>query len=95
MRITIELDLVAQYHEYDNGTVSLQALTFPNCTQNVLPFLSVCEQDAAQQALEDEIEKATEAKYAAIRERREMRADIAREFQQEALRQGVAQRGVR
>lgn len=95
MKITIELELEAKHHEYDDGRVEIYELTFVGCNQNLLPFLSISEQDAAQQAVEDEVEKALEEKHARIRERKEMRGDIAREFQREELASREAQRGVR
>jgi hypothetical protein len=95
VRIYIELELEATHHEFDNGTVRLETLTFPGCTQNLLPFMSVSEQDAAQQAVEDEVEKATTDKLEKLRELKEMRCDIAREFRDEALAELQQQRGVR
>ena len=51
MRITIELDLDATYHERDNGDLLLEVLTFPGCNQNLLPFLTANEIERAQEAL--------------------------------------------
>jgi len=95
MKIYIELELEATHHEFDNGTVRLETLTFPGCNQNLLPFMSVAEQDQAQQAVEDEVEKTGADKLAKLRELKEMRCDIAREFQQETLQELSQQRGVR
>lgn len=95
MRIFIEVDFDADYHESDNGTVSLQGLRFVGHQQNILQYLSKSEQDAAQQALEDEVEKAAVDKVQRLLEKKAMRADIARECQRETLAEQQAQRGVR
>lgn len=95
IKICIELELDAAYHEYDDGRVEIFSLNFPNCTQNLLPFLSGSEQRAAQQAVEDEVEKALQEKYDRLRERKAMRGDIAREIQQEEIASRNAQRGNR
>jgi hypothetical protein len=94
IKIFIEVDFDVEFHEYDNGTVRLEVLRFVGHQQNVLQYLSPSEQDAAQQALEDEVEKAAIDKVQRLLEQKAMRADIAREFQQEALAERQAQRGV-
>lgn len=80
MKIWLELDLEATHHEFDNGTVKVETVTFPGCSQNLLPFMSVTEQDQAQQAVEDAVEKALIDKALAIRDRKDMMADNRREY---------------
>lgn len=99
MKITIEVEFEADCHVSGDDKVTLQALRFPGCVQNLLPYLSPVEQVKAQAELECAVENLAMATADAIRERREMagdyRREIAREFQAEALREGVVQRGVR
>jgi len=54
MKITVELDLDATYHERDNGDLLLEVLTFPGCNQNLLPFLTANEVERAQEALTEQ-----------------------------------------
>ena len=99
MKITIEIELEVTHHEYDSGRVAIETACFPGCSQNLLPFMSVSEQDLARQAVEDEVEKALVDKALAIRERRDMRGDsmreIAAEEQARELQERQAQRGIR
>ena len=99
MKIFIEVDFEADYHESDMGVVSLQGLRFVGHQQNILHYLSTSEQDAAQQALEEEYEKAAIAKVERLREHKAMAGDrhreLALEIQQETLRELAEQRGVR
>ena len=99
MKITIEIELEVTHHEYDNGRVAIETACFPGCSQNLLPFMSASEQNLAQQAVEDEVEKALVDKALAIRERRDMRGDsmreIAAEEQARELQERQAQRGIR
>jgi hypothetical protein len=67
----------------------------PGCVQNLLPYLSPVEQVKAQAEIESAVERAVIEKADAIRERKEMRGDIAREFQREELASREAQRGSR
>jgi len=79
MRITIELDLDATYHERDNGDLLLEVLTFPGCNQNLLPFLSVNEQQRAQEALREQHDTKLMLAAQEAAERREMAGDFRRE----------------
>ena len=79
MRITIELDLDATYHERDNGDLLLEVLTFPGCNQNLLPFLSVNEQQRAQEALREQHDTKLMLASQDAAERREMAGDARRE----------------
>ena len=47
MKIFLEIELEVEYSEYNNGTVRLHELHFPNCTQNILPFLSEKEKEGS------------------------------------------------
>jgi len=96
VKIFVECEFEVDYHEYNNnGHVKLETLTFPGCTQNLLPFMSESEQALAQQFTEDEVAKLLEAELAALRERKEMRADIARDFQRETLAELAVQGSAR
>ena len=83
MKITVELDLDATYHERDNGDLLLEVLTFPGCNQNLLPFLSVNEQQRAQEALREQ-QRAQEA----LREQHDTKLMLA--SQEAAERRQVA-----
>lgn len=95
MIIPIEIEFDIDVHEYDDGRVAIEAIRFPGCTQNLMQFMAIHEQDQAQQAVEDAHEKAAIEKVERLLEKKAMRADIAREFQQETLRELQLQRGVR
>ena len=99
MRLTIEIDLDVDYNETGDNQVSLISATFCGYTQNVLQFLSVTEQDNLQQALEEAYHQEAIDKVQRLLDRKAMagdvRREIAREFQQEALAERQAQRGVR
>ena len=82
MKITVELDLDATYHERDNGDLLLEVLTFPGCNQNLLPFLSVNEQQRAQEALTEQHDTKLMLAAQDAAERRE----IAREDRRDRLR---------
>jgi len=79
MKITVELDLDATYHERDNGDLLLEVLTFPGCNQNLLPFLSVNEQQRAQEALTEQHDTKLILAAQEAAERREMAGDARRE----------------
>ena len=79
MRITIELDLDATYHERDNGDLLLEVLTFPGCNQNLLPFLSVNEQQRAQEALREQHDTKLMLASQDAAERRQVAGDARRE----------------
>ena len=70
MKIFLEIELEVEYSEYNNGTVRLHELHFPNCTQNILPFLSEKEKATAQQLVEEENEKALQEKFDRLYARR-------------------------
>jgi hypothetical protein len=99
MRITIEVEFEADCNVSGDDKVTLQALRFPGCKQNLLPYLSKVEQVKAQAELESQVEQLAMATADAIRERREMagdyRREIAREFQREELASRESQRGFR
>jgi len=94
MLIPIEIEFEIDVHEYESS-VGIDAIRFPGCTQNLMPFMSKSELDQAQQAVEDEYEKQAIKKVEMLLEKKAMRADIARELQQETLAERQAQRGVR
>ena len=79
MKITVELDLDATYHERDNGDLLLEVLTFPGCNQNLLPFLSVNEQQRAQEALREQHDTKLMLASQDAAERRQVAGDIRRE----------------
>jgi hypothetical protein len=79
MKITVELDLDATFHERDNGDLLLEVLTFPGCNQNLLPFLSVNEQQRAQEALREQCDTKLMLASQEAAERREMAGDARRE----------------
>lgn len=98
MKIHLELELEVDVVEKQDRVI-IDAIRFPGCEQNLMPFMSVTELDQAQQAVEDEVEKETAIKLHKIRERKEMRGDhlreMARDIQQQTLRELESQRGVR
>ena len=57
MRLTIELELEADYHENTDATVVLEFLSFPGSQWNMLAYLSPEEREKAQEALEDAYRK--------------------------------------
>lgn len=99
MILTIEVDFDVDYNETCDNQVSLKSVCFPGLSQNILQFLSVTEQDNLQQALEDQYHQAAIDKVQRLLERKAMsgdaRREIARDFQRQALAEGVSQRGVR
>jgi hypothetical protein len=99
MILTIEIDLDVDYHESNDNQVTLVSACFPGLTQNILQFLSTNEQDLLQQALEEAYHQAAIDKVEALLERKAMagdaRREMAREIQQETLRELAAQRGAR
>jgi hypothetical protein len=88
MRISIEIDYDCDYT--DDEQPRLKALYKPGSTFNELPTLTLEQSEQAQQALIS----AVEDKILRRAEQIQMRGDIAREMQAEALREGVSQRGV-
>jgi hypothetical protein len=99
MKILLELELDAQYFEDGNDRVTLEAVRFPGCGQNLMPYMSPVELIKAQAELENAVEQAAISKAEAIRERRELvgdcRREIALEFQREELASRASQRGSR
>jgi hypothetical protein len=79
MRITIEVDFEADEHVDNNDGVTITALRFPGCQQNLLPYLSPVEQAKAVAMVSCLIEQAAIDKADAIRERREMAGDFRRD----------------
>ncbi len=73
MKLFIELELEASYHEHDNDTVTLESLTFEGCSQNLLPFMSDEKKAEAQALLEDAWQDAAIAKVERLIEQRQIR----------------------
>jgi len=94
MIIPIEIEFEIDVHEYESS-VGIDAIRFPGCVQNLMLFMSKSELDQAQQAVEDEYERQAIKKVETLLEKKAMRADIAREYQKEALAELQLQRGVR
>ena len=79
MKITVELDLDATYHERDNGDLLLEVLTFPGCNQNLLPFLTANEIERAQEALTEQHDTKLMLAAQEAAERRAMVGDFKRD----------------
>ncbi len=79
MKLTIELELEASYHEHDNGSVTLETLSFPNCTQNLLQFMTDAQKAQAQALLEEAREDDAIKKVERLLEKRAMRGDWLRD----------------
>lgn len=99
IKIHLELELDAVYHEYDNDRIELNELRIPGSDQNILWQLSDAIRAQAQINTEESVSKELEDKLQRIRERREMRGDylreIARDVQREERARRDAQRGNR
>ena len=99
MRLFIENEFDVTTHEFDDGRIEVTEIRFVGCNQNLMPFMSKLAIAQAQARAEDTQEQAAIAKVELLLERKAMacdsRREIAREFQQEALAERQAQRGVR
>lgn len=73
MKLFIELELEADYHEHDNDTVTLERLTFPDCCQNLLTFMNDAQKAQAQALLEEAWQDAAIAKVERLIEKRQIR----------------------
>jgi hypothetical protein len=70
MKLNIELELVADYHEDDNDRVTLTSLSFPDCSQNLMVFMSPEKIEEAQQALIEAVQDAAIYKVEQLLEQR-------------------------
>jgi hypothetical protein len=70
MKLNIELELVADYHEDDNDRVTLTSLSFPDCSQNLMVFMSPEKIEEAQEALREAVQDAAIAKVERLLEQR-------------------------
>lgn len=71
MKLDVEIEFEADYHEDTEGNWHLRGLRFPGCTQNLLPNLSREERVKAQAELDWKRDKEILAKAQAVMEKNE------------------------